>query len=87
MEDRIPRFLRKKQYTNGRVREEHAPPSILFRECIPCSEEAGETVSREFQLTRVHGDSGISVFRCVICNCTIDVKSSASAEKNKKQKE
>lgn len=61
-------------YKNGHVREDHAPRSVFFRQCP----EEGEL--REFQLSTVDNDRGVSVFRCVICGYRIEVKHNNSAQ-------
>lgn len=74
MEDKRPRFLQKGRFVNGRVEESHAPASMIFRICDPCSEESGEQEEREYQLVSTDPGREISVFRCVICNNRIEVK-------------
>lgn len=70
-----PRFIqdRRKSRANGLYRESHAPPSMRFHNCEPCSKEAGEETVREFQLSSIDSERGISVFRCVICNSKLEI--------------
>lgn len=78
----IPHFLRKPIYTNGQVREDHAPKSVLFR---PCSSEFCNGERREYQIANIDTSRGISVFRCVICDTRIQV-SQSSAQVEEKEK-
>lgn len=69
----IPAFL-KYQFTNGRVHEDHAPKSVIFR---ACSSDLCNGEKREFQIASIDAASGISVFRCVICDDRIKVNQSS----------
>ncbi len=66
----LPRFIQdySKHVHNGMVREAHAPRSVFFQVCPE------EQVSREFQLSTIFVDRGVSVYRCSICGVKIEKK-------------
>jgi hypothetical protein len=81
----VPAFLQKSLYTNGRVRDDHAPKSVLRFTCS--SEQCGGEL-REFQIVSVDTGKRVSVFRCVMCDSRVEVRPgtiSAEAEKNNKK--
>lgn len=78
----VPAFL-KSPYTNGRVRDDHAPASVLR---FTCSSEQCEGQTREFQIVSVDTRKRVSVFRCVYCDSRVEIrpgKVSAVVERKK----
>jgi hypothetical protein len=63
---------------NGRVREDHAPQTVIR---LSCSSELCQDEIREFQIVSIDVSKRISVFRCVICSNRAEVPESINSAK------